>query len=298
MIKPMVIRNLSIIILFLFVQFALCQSNSSPNTVEDYIELCKTNLGSNNPLEAVKLGKKATDLDENNADAHYWLGQAYGSMAQEAPIYKKFYYAKKCKREWEKAIHFNKKHIEARKMLISYHLQAPSIVGGDKGIAMDLANEINKLDVLQGYLAFGQIFISQKKYNEAEKEYQKAIEIDPSETDSYYHLSYLHQKQENYTKSKEILLEMLRVKPEEFGAYYQLGRIVLLSGENLSEGITYFEKYLEQEENNKNLAFTHWRIGEIYEKLNNKMGAKNEYNIALKLDPSNKQAKKALKKLD
>lgn len=263
MIKPMVIRNLSIIILFLFVQFALCQSNSSPNTVEDYIELCKTNLGSNNPLEAVKLGKKATDLDENNADAHYWLGQAYGSMAQEAPIYKKFYYAKKCKREWEKAIHFNKKHIEARKMLISYHLQAPSIVGGDKGIAMDLA-----------------------------------IEIDPSETDSYYHLSYLHQKQENYTKSKEILLEMLRVKPEEFGAYYQLGRIVLLSGENLSEGITYFEKYLEQEENSKNLAFTHWRIGEIYEKLNNKVGAKNEYNISLKLDPSNKQAKKALKKLD
>lgn len=294
----MVIRNLSIIILFLFVQFALCQSNSSPNTVEDYIELCKTNLGSNNPLEAVKLGEKAADLDENNADAHYWLGQAYGSMAQEAPIYKKFFYAKKCKRELEKAILYNEKHVEARKMLISYHLQAPSIVGGDKGIAMDLANEINKLDVLQGYLAFGQIFISQKKYNEAEKEYQRAIEIDPSETDSYYYLSYLHQKQENYIKSKEILLEMLRVKPEEFGAYYQLGRIVLFSGENLSEGITYFEKYLEQEENNINLAFTHWRIGEIYEKLNDKVSAKNEYTIALKLNPSNKQAKKALKKLD
>jgi len=298
MIKPMVIRNLSIIILFLFVQFALCQSNNSPNTIEEYIELCKTNLDSNNPLEAVKFGEKAVKLEVINADAHYWLGQAYGSMAQEAPIYKKFFYAKKCKREWEKAIHFNKKHIEARKMLISYHLQAPSIVGGDKGIAMDLANEVNKLDVLQGYLVFGQIFISQKKYNEAEQEYQKAIEFDPSETDSYYHLSFLHKKQENYTKSKEILLEMLRVKPEEFGVYYQLGRIVFLSGENLSEGITYFEKYLAQEENNKNLAFTHWRIGEIYEKLNDKVNAKNEYNVALKLDPSNKQAKKALKELE
>ena len=298
MIKSMVLRNLGIIILFLFVQFALCQSNSFPQTVEDYIELCKTNLDSNNSLEAVKFGEKAVELEVTNADAHYWLGQAYGSMAQEAPIYKKFFYAKKCKQEWEKAVHFNKKHIEARKMLISYHLQAPSIVGGDKGIAMDLANEINKLDVLQGYLVLGQIFFSQKKYNEAEKEYQKAIEIDPSETDSYYHLSFLHQKQGNYTRSKEILLEMLRVKPEEFGAYYQLGRIVLLSGENLSGGITYFKKYLEREENNKNLAFTHWRIGEIYEKLNNKVGAKNEYNIALKLDPRNKQAKKVLKKLD
>lgn len=298
MIKPMVIRNLSIIILFLFIQFALCQSNSSPNTVEDYIELCKTNLDSNNSLEAVKFGEKAVKLEVTNANAHYWLGQAYGSMAQEAPIYKKFFYAKKCKREWEKAIHFNKKHIEARKMLISYHLQAPSIVGGDKGIAMDLANEVNKLDVLQGYLVFGQIFISQKKYNEAEQEYQKAIEIDPSETDSYYYLNFLYQKQEKYSKAKEILLEMLNIKPGEFEVYYQLGKTVLLSNENLSEGITYFEKYLEQEENNRNLAFAHWRIGEIYEKLNNKVSAKNEYTIALKLDAANKEAKKALKKLD
>lgn len=292
----MVIRNLSIIILF--TQFVFCQSNTLPQTVEEYTQLCKTYLDNNNSLEAIKFGKKAVELDENNADAHYWLGQAYGSMAQKAPIYKKFSYAKKCKQEWEKAIRLDKKHIEARKMLISYHLQAPGIVGGDKDIAMDLANEINRLDVLQGYLVFGQIFISQKKYNEAEQEYQKAIEIDPRETDSYYYLSFLYQKQEKYNEAKEILLEMLKIKPEEFEAYYQLGKTVLLSDENLGAGITYFEKYLEHERNTRNLAFTHWRIGEIYEKLNDKVNAKNEYTIALKLDPSNKQVKKSLKKID
>ena len=294
----MVIRNLSIIILFLFVQFALCQSNNSPNTSEDYIELCKTNLENNNPLEAIKSGKMAVELDEKNAEAHYWLGQAYGAGAQKAPIYKKFSYAKRCKLEWEKAIKFNEEHIEARKMLISYHLQAPGIVGGDKEIAMDLANEINMLEVLQGHLAFGQIYISQKNYIKAEQEYQKAIEIDSSETDSYYYLSFIYQKQEKYNKAKEILLEMLKIKPDEFEAFYQLGKMVLLSDEKLGEGITYFEKYIEKEQNTVSLAYAHWRIGEIYEKLNDNVNARKEYQLALKLDSENTEAKKALKELD
>ena len=296
MIKLMAIRNLLIIILF--TQFAFCQSNVLQQSVEEYTKLCKTNLDSNNSLEAIKFGEKAVELDKNNADAHYWLGQAYGAGAQEAPIYKKFSYAKKCRLEWEKAIQYNEEHIEARKMLMSYHLQAPSIVGGDKDMAMELAIEINKLDVLQGYLAFGQIHISQGNYIKAEQEYQKAIEIDPSETDSYYYLSFLYQKQEQYNKAKEILLEMLKINHEEYEAYYQIGKIVLLSNENLVEGITYFKKYLEQEQNSRSLAYAHWRIGEIYKKLGNKENAKKEYNFALELDSGNKEAKKALKELD
>ncbi len=42
----------------------------------------------------------------------------------------------------------------------------------------------------------------------------------------------------------------------------------------------------------------HFKIGEIYEKLNDNINAKKEFNLALELDSGNKEAKKALKKLD
>jgi len=286
------------IVLILFIQITFCQNNTSSQTVGEYTQQCKVSLDEDKYIDAIKYGEMAVKINNNNAEAHYWLGQAYGVGAQKAPIYKKFSYARKCKLEWEKAIQYNREHINARKMLISYHLQAPSIIGGNRDMAMELAIEINKLDSLQGHLAFGQIYISQKNYIKAEKEYQKAIGIDPYETDSYYYLNYLYQMQNKYNKAKEILLGMLKIKPDEFEAYYQLGKTVLLSDEKLDEGITYLEKYIDKEQNAVSLAYAHWRIGEIYEKLNDNVKAREEYHLALKLDSGNKEAKKALKELD
>jgi len=161
------------IVLLLFIQFTFSQNNTSSQTVEEYTQQCKASLDEDKYLEAIKYGEMAVKINNNNAEAHYWLGQAYGVGAQKAPIYKKFSYARKCKLEWEKAIQHNAEHIDARKMLISYHLQAPSIIGGNRDMAMELAYEIKNLDLLQGYLAFGQIYISQKNYIKAEKSTKK-----------------------------------------------------------------------------------------------------------------------------
>ena len=296
--KRKMLNKISISIVLLFIQFTFCQNNTSLLTVEEYTQLCKVSLDEDKYLDAIKYGEIAVKIKNNNAEAHYWLGQSYGVGAQKAPIYKKFSYARKCKMEWEKAIQHNNEHIDARKMLISYHLQAPSIIGGNRDMAMELAYEIKNLDLLQGYLAFGQVYVSQENYIEAEKEYQKAIEIDPYKTDSYYYLSYLYQIQNKYNQAKEILLEMLMIKPDEFEAFYQLGKTVLLSNENLDEGIAYFEKYIDKEQNTVSLAYAHWRIGEIYEKLNDNIKARKEYLLTLKLDSGNKEARKALKELD
>lgn len=300
MIKPMVIRNLSIIILFLFVQFALCQSNNSPNTIEEYIELCKTNLDSNNPLEAVKFGEKAVKLEVTNADAHYWLGEAYVLSMSEISKWKILSQIKKAKKEWEKAADLDGKHIKARESLMKFHLGAPGILGGDKDEAKSLADEIFKVDSLKGYLAFGAIHEKNEEYEKAEDEYRTVIAINSDLSQGYSRLGDLYVKQEKYYDAQAMYNKIIEIDKDNTDVYYQLGDCALKSGQELEKGINYFELYLEKESTMKEFlkAYIHCNIGKIYEKLDDNISAKKEYNIALKLDPSNKQAKKALKELE
>lgn len=300
MIKLIVIRNLLIIILFLFVQFALCQNNSSPKTVEDHIELCKTNLDNNNPLEAVKFGEKAVGLDDKNADAHYWLGEAYVLSMSEISKWKILSQIKKAKKEWKRAAELDDKHIKTRESLIKFHLFAPGLMGGDKEKAKLLADEIYIVDSLKGRLAFGLIYERNEEYAKAEAEYQKVVKADPNMFQGYLRSGNLYLKLERYDEARQMYQNALKIEPDNFTIYYHLGDCALKSGLDLESGIKYFELYLEKEPQMlvELKALVHCNIGKIYFKLNDTVNAKNEYNIALKLDPNNKQAKKALKELE
>jgi tetratricopeptide (TPR) repeat protein len=241
------------------------QSGGNPEAKKNF-QLCKENLEKGNVDQAVECGEKAVQLDGGNWEYYYWLGNAYGQKAQKASMLRKLSYAKKCKAAYKKAVELNGSSVEARLALMSYLLQAPGIAGGDKNKAKEQASEIMKLDALRGHLAFGQIYMDEKDLAKAEQEYIKIIELDPK---------------------------------NPLSAYYQLGRIALLSGKDLEKGLGYFQEYLkvEPKPNNPTWADAHWRMGMIQEKLGNKEQAVSEYQKALKLNPEHKNAKDSLSKI-
>jgi tetratricopeptide (TPR) repeat protein len=149
---------------------------------------------------------------------------------------------------------------------MEYCQQAPSIVGGGMDKAFEQAQEIKKLDAVEGGDALGSLYAADKKFDLATGEYES----------------------------------VLKIKPDDYNALYQTGRIAVLTGDRLDRGLAALQECLtlKTPEGQPPYAAVQWRIGNILEKKNDKPGARAAYEAALKADPNFKEAIEALKKLN
>ncbi len=131
---------------------------------------------------AVTSGEKAVKLDPQNAEYNRWLGRAYGAKAEQS---RSFFLARKVKQAFEAAVRFAPWNIAARRDLMQYLVEAPWIVGGDKQKAREQIEAISKIDPIEGHLARGAYFASDKKWKEAEAEYVAVLDAPPHATDDY-----------------------------------------------------------------------------------------------------------------
>jgi len=237
--------------------------------------------------------EEAVDINDRVADYHYWLGNTYGTIAGDANPIKQGMLAPKMKSAWEKAVALDPKLIGARESLIQYYLQAPSFMGGSIEKAKAEAQQIMKLNAAQGHRAMGNIYLQEKKYAEAEKEYLEMVKTDSNYTGvlaSYY----VNQKQ--YAKAFDLFEEALKKNPDDMASVYQVGKTSALSGQRLERGEECLKKYLvyKPKENEPSHAGATMRLAQINEKKGNKAEAKKLYETALKQDAALKEAKEGL----
>lgn len=167
-------------------------------------------------------------------------------------------------------------------------------------------------------------------------EYDKAVELDPSNIDArfslmgYYQqapgiaggsmekaheqaeaikqldasrgraaLAGLYVTEKKYAEAFAEFEAVLKTKPNDYAALFQTGRIAALSGERLEQGLAALRQCLAQPtpEGQPPYAAVHWRIGNILEKQGDQPGARAAYEEALKADPKFAQASESLKKL-
>jgi tetratricopeptide (TPR) repeat protein len=145
---------------------------------------------------------------------------------------------------------------------MEYCRQAPAIVGGGMDQAYAQAAEIRKLDPRRGRAAYASLYSSEKKYPEAFALYD----------------------------------EVLRDKPGDEDALFQIGRLAARSGEQLDRGLDALHQLVARADRPKD-ARAHTLIGNILEKKGDRPGAKAAYEAALAIDPAFTQASEALRKL-
>lgn len=224
-----------------------------------------TLLNQNKGETAVPYLEAATSLAPQNSEYQRALGDAYGVSAQKAGLLSKLGWAKKCKAAYDKAVELDPRNIPARNSVMQFCLQAPSMIGGGVDKAYAQAEEIKKLDPVQGRIAYITIYIAEKKSTEA----------------------------------FALLDEALQAKPDDYLVNYQFGRLSAVTGLKVDEGLNSLQRCLTltPAPGQPPLAAVHWRIGTLRELKGDKAGAKAAYEAALAIDPKFKNAIESLKKL-
>jgi tetratricopeptide (TPR) repeat protein len=284
---------------------------------------------------AMALAEKAVSLNSNNARYHLFVAEVAIDMGQKAGILKGLGMAHRFRQEAEKAVSLDPRYIDAHEDLMEFYQDAPGIAGGDKKKARELAEQIAKFDSTRGWLA--QATLASKEKNAAKQEecYQKALATAPQDGRVLREMAayYSSEAQKKYDLAEKYALEALKISedhavpyvalavtyaaaerwkdldalmeraekniPDDFGAHYQAGKLLLLSGKDLPRAERYFRKYLtmEPEAGEPNFAAAHWRLALVLEKEGKKPEAVSELEEAIRLEPDFKQAKEDLKRL-
>ena len=246
--------------------------------------------------EASDYFEEAIEINNKVADYHNWLGNTYGTIAQNSNMIKQGMLAPKMKKEWESTIALDAKNIDARTSLIQYYLQAPGFMGGSVDKAKEVANQIIKLKPAEGHRQYGNIFVHEKKIAEAEKEFLEMVKADPNYVGA---LANFYMSQKQYEKAFALFEEALKKNPEDFISIYQIGKTAALSGQKLDRGEECLKKYMVRTplQNEPSLAGANMRLAQIKEKRGQKGEAKKLFETAINLDGNLKEAKEGLERV-
>jgi tetratricopeptide (TPR) repeat protein len=260
----------------------------------------KAAMQRNDYQTAADLFEKAVAQNPNSADAHFHLGEAYGSLAQKANIFKQASLASKTHREFARAVELDPNHLDARWGLMEFYMLAPGFMGGDEKKAVEQAGEIRKRDAMRGHQAFAYIYGHQKKPDLARKEYVDAVKEQPNSPKTHYFLGVSFLTADKNYKAAAGEFEMaVKLDPNYMPGWFQIGHMAALSGANLQRGEEALQKYLAytpKHDEPQHYRAYYW-LGEIYEKLGKKAEARQSYATSLKINPRQPDVAEALKKI-
>jgi tetratricopeptide (TPR) repeat protein len=249
---------------------------------------------------AVPLLEKCVAAEPDNSKFHQWLGRAIGLQAAQNGITSSLLGIRKVKAELEKAIVLDAMNLEARQDLAILYKALPGMLGGSNAKAAEQVAFIRRHDPAFAAQLDGDFLAGEKKYDAALAAYADSAHLHPRPV-IHVRISLVHQQRKEWDKAFAALDQALAIDANYPFALYQVGRTAALSGQQLDRGEkclrTYLAMPLREDLENPSLAAAHYRLGNILEKKGDSAGAQAEYEMSVKIDPKQKEAKAALAKL-
>lgn len=251
--------------------------------------------------EAVAPAERAVELAPRDADNHVVLGGVLGGIAgaQDTSMFRRMRLAGRVREAFETAAGLDPSHLGAQQALFGYYLAAPAVVGGGHDKAARQATVVAALDAAAGQRAHLQLAIAKQDWAGAERQLAGVPVASADGLRLRGALAIAYQGAERWDDAFRILDAVVAAQPEALGAWYQIGRTAVMSGQRLAQGEAAFKRYLAGTPGagDPPLAAAHWRLGMLYERMDRKADARAQYQQALARDPGYAEAKAALKKL-
>jgi len=245
-------------------------------------------MAENSLSEAIAESKKAVELNGDNAEYHYTLARLYSAQVNEVDIFKKVSVARSMKDELIAALKIDPRHIKAMILLGNYYYQVPGMAGGDIDKAIDMANNLIRLDEKEGMTLMIDIFISTKKYDKAIAEADLLTKAD--EYTGRYKLVQILKRQDNKSRAEDEykVIESKFGNNADHAVFFNDYGYFLLAQNRTDEAVEKFKKQVALAPKSSN---AHDSLGEGYLKKGMLKESLAEYTKALELNPGSKNSK-------
>ena len=231
--------------------------------------LGRTEAGLQQMERAEALLEKAVKYDDNNADYQHWYATASCNLASSASMFSALGYAKRCKKAYETALKLAPENPRSYIALGSFLAQAPGIAGGDKAQALALAQQLKKLDEVQGWLL--QLRLTELSDDAAFAQFLAEAKPLQQRPEVYFQRAMQLTAQENYPAAITLLQQAIQqtavdddAKASIAESHYQLARCAVLGKTAISEGIAAMQHYLQHEPKADRLDWAKFRLAQLY----------------------------------
>ncbi len=249
---------------------------------------------------AINSAEKAVSIEPENSVYHEWLGRAYGDKADHANWFSAISLAKKTRKEFETAVQLDGRNFSARQALIEFDCSAPGMVGGGEEKAQPQIRELAAMDAAEGHYAAGNCRRQKKDLAVADEEFTKALESNPKSAELIYDIGDYEVKRSQPEQLLAVAEAGERVAPSDPRGKFYRGVALILKKEKPEDAEILLRAYLRVAPVRNGFprpAAVHYWLGRNFERQDQVGSAKTEYETAVKLDPKNKMAQEALKKL-
>jgi tetratricopeptide (TPR) repeat protein len=249
---------------------------------------------------AIPPAQASISLEPGNSGYHELLGRAYGEKADRSGWFSGLSLAKKARKEFETAVQLDERNFSAMQALIEFDCSAPGIAGGGEDRARPEIAKLSALDAAEGRYAAGNCRRQKKDLEAADAEFRKALALHPKSADLIYDIGDHYMKHDQPEGLRLVIAEGERAAPSDpRGGFFRAVEFTL-QRQNLSDATRRLREYLANAPKRNNFpskAMAHYWLGRIQEEQKDAVSAKKEYQEALNLEPKNRFANEALKRL-
>src|SRR6266436_4147419 len=249
---------------------------------------------------AIKSAEKAVAIDAQNSVYHEWLGRAYGEKADHTSLFSAMSLAKKTRKQFETAVQLDERNYSARQALIEFDCSGTGMVGGGEEKALPQIKQLAEMDAAEGHYAAGNCRRHRKDFPAADEEFKKALESNPKSAELIYDIGDHALKRSQPEQLLRVADLGERVAPGDPRGKFYRGAALVLKKENPEEAERLLEEDAKKEpmrEGYPRPAAAHVWLGRLFEEQNRMEDATKEFERALRLDPKNKIAQEALRRL-
>ena len=132
--------------------------------------------------KAQEVFEQAVEQDPENSTFSLWLALAMGRRAERMTGLRKLAAAplvRRMRREMERSIELDETNLDAYDALQGFHLEAPSLVGGSKAEAKEIAIRIRAIDAARGAEALGTYHEAVGEFDDAAEQFTEARRLNP-----------------------------------------------------------------------------------------------------------------------